>query len=507
MDAAMPKKKSKKKLIIVLTVIVLVIAVLFAACSMMVSSAKKQMEQAMSASQTDVVSVRALTKSIGATGKVISADTEDVSTTLSNVEIVDIPVEVGDTVEEGQVIVQFDTEDIAENLAIAQRALSQTQGQFGISAENAQRQVEDAVRGADYQAQSAYTNMKTAYDTYVGAIEDLEELEDAEHEARSAWLDAEELCEEWEEELETQTDPAGIAAAEAALAQAEAAMAQAEMVYEQAKSARKSLEDTIDKLYDSYVMAISTYENTVASGESTVASAQAAQQSTALSANTDQQQKQVDMLAEQLEEGSLTSPISGVVTAVNYENGDIYLQGAIVTVQDCSRFEIEAQIGEYDISDIQKGQKVLIKTEATRDLELEGTVVFVSPTATVAAAAMPGMTTGVSTDPTYEVRISVDTPTDRLRLDMTANLSIIIREVAEAMTVPYNAVQTAEDGSTFVETVHADGTTAVVPVKVVMESSYYTQIEGDLEEGQTVRIVSKEATDIFSQMMEMGGGF
>ena len=38
-----------------------------------------------------------------------------------------------------------------------------------------------------------------------------------------------------------------------------------------------------------------------------------------------------------------------------------------MTIQDCSAFEIEAQIGEYDISDIEKGQKVLIKTDATRD--------------------------------------------------------------------------------------------------------------------------------------------
>ena len=78
------------------------------------------------------------------------------------------------------------------------------------------------------------------------------------------------------------------------------------------------------------------------------------------------------------------------------------------------------------------------------------------------------------------------------------------------MTVPYNAVQTAEDGSYFVEVVNEDETTTIVPVEVVMESNYYTQVTGDLQEGQTVRIVSKEATDIFAEMMEMspmGGGF
>lgn len=534
MDAVSPKKKSRKKLWIGLTVTVVVIAILFGACSIMVSSAKKKMEAAMNAMQTDVVSVRSLTRSIGATGKVISVERKDVTTTLSNVEIVDIPVEVGDVVEEGQVVVQFDTEDIAENLAIAQKALSQTQGQYGISAQNAQRQVEDALRGADYQAEAAYSQMKSAYDAYVGAFDDLEDLEDAEDAAWDNWrkaernyddiLDALEELEETEQFEEESTDGEdlletilvllqelgigqGSMDPDTMLMQAETALAQAEAAYKQAKSARETMEDNIDRLYDSYVMAISTYENTVASGESTVASAQAAQQSTALSANTDQQQKQVDALSEQLEKGSLTAPISGVVTAVNYDKGDLYLQGAILTIQDCSSFEIEAQIGEYDISDIQKGQRVIIKTDATREQELDGTVVFVSPTATPAAAAMPGMT-AVSTDPTYEIRISVDTRSDRLRLDMSANLSIIIREEAEALTVPYNAVQTAEDGSTFVEVVNGDETTTVVPVEVIMESNYYTQIAGELQEGQTVRIVSQETSDMFSIMAGMReGGF
>ncbi len=401
----------------------------------------------------------------------------------------------------------------------------------------AQRQVEYALRGADYQSEAAYSQMKSAYDAYAGAFDDLEDLEDAEDAAWDNWrkaernyddiLDALEELEQTEEpevfEEESTDEEAlletllellqglgigqGNMDPDTMLAQAEAAVAQAEAAYKQAKSARESMEDNIDRLYDSYVMAISTYENTVASGESTVASAQAAQQSTALSANTDQQQKQVDTLSEQLEKGSLTAPISGVVTAVNYEDGDLFLQGAILTIQDCSSFEIEAQIGEYDISDIQKGQKVLIKTDATREQELEGTVVFVAPTATQGASAMTGMTT-VSTDPTYEVRISVDTPTDRLRLDMSANLSIIIREEAEALTVPYNAVQTAEDGSTFVEVVNDDETTTVIPVEVIMESNYYTQIAGDLQEGQTVRIVSQEASDMFSIMAGMReGGF
>ncbi|MBP3634353.1 MAG: efflux RND transporter periplasmic adaptor subunit [Oscillospiraceae bacterium] len=493
-------KKPKKKLFITLGVIVAVIAVIFAACSAMVGSAKKQMQAAMNAMQTDVVTVRPLTHSIGATGTVISLRSKDVTATLSGVEIADISVEVGDVVEEGQPLVRFDTEDIAKNLQIAQRALSQTQGQIGLSAENAQRQVDDAIRSGEYSADMALNNVDVAYEAYLDAWEALDDAEDAEE---AAWEIVDDLEDRYRDLKQTPVEE-GVDVS-AALAQLEGQLSQAEATARQASAAADQAEKAIDTLYNQYETAQKNYENTIASGQSAVSSAQAAQQSAQLSANTDQQQQQIDALSEQLEKEILTAPFAGIITAVNYDPGDMYMQGALVTVQDCSGYEIRAQIGEYDIPDIALGQKVLIKTDATREQELEGTVVFVSPTATTAAMGMTA-----AADPTYEVRIRVDTQTDRLRLDMSANLSIIIREEEHALCVPYNAVQTAEDGSCFVEVVNGDETTTVVPVEVVMESSFYTQIQGDVEEGQTVRVISGDATDIFSQMMEMspmGGGF
>lgn len=506
MDAVKNKKKSKKKLIVTLVILFVVLAVIVGGCSIMVNKAKSAMEAMMNEAQTDVVSVRSLTKSIGATGKVISVQSEDISVPLSGVKIEHIAAEVGDVVEEGQLLVQFDTEDIAENLDIARRALYQTQGQYGISAENAQRSVEDAQRGADYQAQTAYINMNQAYQTYIDAFDDLEELKDKEAEALDVWIEAEEKLDDLMDDLEdAQTAQTDTTALDQKIAQQPSVIAQAEAAYEQAKAARESLEENIPKLYDSYELACLAYENALASGQSTVASAQAAQQSAELSVNTDQQQKQIDALADQLEDGTVTAPFGGVVTAVNYDDGDYYAQGVLLTVQDISSLEIEAQIGEYDIPDIRLGQKVLIKTDATREQELEGTVVFIAPTATPAVASAMGAS--VSADPTYEVRISVDTQTDRLRLDMSASLSIIVQEVENAMTVPYNAVQTDEAGAAFVEAVNDDGTVTQIPVTVLMESSYYTQIEGDLHEGQTIRVISQKNSDMFSVMADMSGGF
>ena len=543
MEAVKTKKKTKKKKWVVLVIIVVIIGILLGACVGLKKAAEAKLA-AMNAMQTEEVTVRALTKSIGATGTVISIRSRDLVTTLSGMEVEQVHVEVGDTVQAGQPLVQFNTEDIAQNLAAAQNALTQTEGQYDISSENARRQVDDAVRGGDYQIRMAYNNVESAWLAYSNACDSLAQLEQTEQEAYDVWVQAEEtynaavkeleeaaaetvkdgfeiqwngetytISQEQLEEVLTVLQTMGIDISQVSqlsdtITQLASACVQAEAAYDQARSARQTMQNNVDNLYIAYENAVITYENTVASAGSSVAAAEAAQESTELSANTDQQQIQIDTLSDQIKEGTVTAPFAGIVTAVNVKQGDTYLQGAIVTIQDCSSYEIEAQIGEYDIADVKLGQKVLIKTDSTRDQELEGTVVFISPTATTVADVMSGVQT-VSGDPTYKIRISVDTPSDRLRLDMSASLSIIIDQHENAMTVPYNAVQVAEDGSTFVEVVGADGETlTVVPVEVVMESSYYTEIAGDLKEGDVVRVVAQETSDMFSVMTEMGeGGF
>lgn len=534
MEATGVKKKSKKKLIVTLVVIVLVLAVILGACSALAAQARKSLE-AMTAMETGQVEVRDLISSVGATGKVISLRSKDLTANLTGVEISAIHVEVGDVVEAGQELAVFDTEDIADDLTMAQRALYQSQQRNEISATDAQRNVDDALRNSDYQIDNAAQNVDTAQENYLNAQIDLDELCRDRIDAEREWMDAQseynyQLRQQWEVEndlseleylrslplenlteqqsqrlnellprlTELNTRKAELAAS---VPQAEAALTQKEAALEQADNAVKNMERSVTTMYNTYTSAMKNYDNMVAAQASSVAAAQSGQKSVAVSANTDQQQKQVDLYADQLEKGVLTAPFGGTVTAVNYDPGDTYMQGAVLTLQDCSGFEISAQIGQYDISDIALGQKVLIKTDATREQELEGTVVFISPTATVTAGMQ-------STDPTYEVKISVDTKTDRLRLDMSANLSIIIAQHEKCLTVPYNAVQTAEDGSRFVEVVGEDDTLTVVPVKVLLESNYYTEVSGELTEGQQVRVVSEGSSmlEMFEAMgMEMGG--
>ncbi|MBQ8823515.1 MAG: efflux RND transporter periplasmic adaptor subunit [Lachnospiraceae bacterium] len=548
MTALKNRKKGKKRIIIIAIVVIVILLFFYVKQSM--EKAMVTVQETLTQMQTDEVSKRSLIKSIGATGTVVSVKSKDVKTELAGAEIKEILVEIGDSVAEGQKLVVFDTSDIEENLEYAMEQLDVAEQRNSLTRNDAKRNVENAQRSEQYQVDMAKTSMDKAQNNYEDAKKDynngataLNNLRKNENDINIKYqntkkdmeglatnlAEKETLVNEAETTLkEMDSVSSGNASGyktalekyNKAVEERDSALTEyndkyeklaAEAValenqYAQAKASREAQEKVVNGLADTYIAmtdaynsSVKSYDNTVATQASSVESAKSNQKSTTLSMDTSTQEKQVEQYQEQLEKASLTAPFAGIVTAVNYEEGDTYAQGAVVTIQDCSAFEIEAEIGEYDISDIKLGQKVLIKTDATRDEELNGTVIFISPTATNIAMSTAGVT--------YKVRISVDTPNDRLRLDMSASLSIIIEEHEDVYTVPYNAVQEDEDGNAFIELIGEDGiTTTKLPVTVVMESSYYTEIAADgLEEGMKIKVIESEEDMMFELMM--GGGF
>lgn len=444
------KREKNKKRRNILIVVLAIVGVLGIGIVNSVNKAKEAMEQMVATMQTGEVSTRALIKSVGATGTITSIESKSITAAISGVEVKDVLVEIGDTVTEGQELLYFDTADIAESLENAKKNLSNSSTVNSITKEEAEKNLEKTIENYDKQIEKTKE-----------AVEDSEyaKVADTLYNFRAYFGKLSEL---------------------------------------EQKVKRAELEAKLEALEPIYEAAVEAYEEAVKAKESGIESAKNNYTTTTIRLNTTNEKNQVELYEDQLAEGIVKAPINGIVTAVNFDKGDSYMQGSpIITIQDCSSFEVAAYIGEYDISDIVKGQNVLIKTDATGDTELEGTVVFVSPTA---ATSLTGG------DVTYLVRISVDTPNDRLRLDMSASLSIIIEQHENALTVPYNAVQEDEQGNTYVEVIEEDGTTTKVPVTVVLESNYYTEIQSDsLTEGQKVRVINADSNGLFDLLGGRGG--
>lgn len=212
--------------------------------------------------------------------------------------------------------------------------------------------------------------------------------------------------------------------------------------------------------------------------------------------------KKVEEAEEALKQCTVTAPIAGMITSLSVEAGDTYAGGSLLQIDDTSSYIITTTVDEYDISSVKVGQKVVALTETTGDDELEGTILFVSPTK--GDGNMNGMNSGSDG---YEVKISLNSDDDRLRLDLTAKLSIVIEEAEDVFAVPYDAVHETEDGKKVIYVANdmqmsdtqeseKDATYTEIEVTVGMETDYYVEISGaDLSEGMRVIMEVEEADE------------
>lgn len=205
----------------------------------------------------------------------------------------------------------------------------------------------------------------------------------------------------------------------------------------------------------------------------------------------------------QLESATVTSPITGVVTAVNVKEGDKYAGTALVTIEDVSKYVIEANIDEYDISKIRVGQQVKFKTRATGDEELEAEVIEVAikanttPTGTGTTAS----TSSSSSVATYKVKMLVKSANDALRLDMSANINIITDQATDVFAIPFNALQEDEEGKNYIEI--EDG--QMIYVTVGLETDYYVEIKSDdITDGMVIVIPDAAGGSLDDLMVEFG---
>ena len=82
-----------------------------------------------------------------------------------------------------------------------------------------------------------------------------------------------------------------------------------------------------------------------------------------------------------LENTALLSPINGVVTARNYDNGDMYSGGdPVLVVEQITPVKLMINVSEGYFAKVKKGAPVAVKVDVYGDEEFEGTINLVYPT-------------------------------------------------------------------------------------------------------------------------------
>ena len=190
----------------------------------------------------------------------------------------------------------------------------------------------------------------------------------------------------------------------------------------------------------------------------------------------------------QMENYTITSPISGTVIQKNVKAGDTVgtdtvSSETLCTIYDLSYLEMTLNVDELEILSIKEGQNVTITADAISDRTFTGVVTSVSAA---------GTTTGGTT--TYPVTIRIDDTGDLLP-GMNATAEIEVSSAKNALTIPNGAVVrgnyvlVTKDSPSAVNAVQdmtaPDG---YVYVKITTGTSDNDSIEvtGGLQEGDTI---------------------
>ena len=198
--------------------------------------------------------------------------------------------------------------------------------------------------------------------------------------------------------------------------------------------------------------------------------------------STKSQEIAIQSLQQTLEDATITAPVSGVVTAVYAEVGEPG-NGLLFVIEDTDSLKISTEIKEYDIGSVQVGMPVIIKSDATGDKEIAGTVTYIAP----AAKKTETGTTLTSDDSTveFEAEVQVDDADSGLRIGMNTRLTVLLEERDNVYGVAYDAVVEKADGSQVLYAVQPEENkkngyvVEEVPVTTGLETDFYIEVSGD----------------------------
>ena len=133
-------------------------------------------------------------------------------------------------------------------------------------------------------------------------------------------------------------------------------------------------------------------------------------------------------------ENGLIAPFNGVVTAINYTEGDTATAGTpICTFSSLDDVHVSLGVGKSDLEKLAVGQDVTIKSLKN---EYKGKV------ATINHSAVQNGNAGAQ----VLVTISIDNPDENIYLGLDAKCSILTASVENVMTVPVEAVNVDDKG-------------------------------------------------------------
>ena len=182
-----------------------------------------------------------------------------------------------------------------------------------------------------------------------------------------------------------------------------------------------------------------------------------------------------------LENTILRSPITGFVTARNYDVNDLYsMAQPIFTVQQVIPVKLLVGISESEYTKVKKGDSVTLTADALPGREFTGQVVRLHPTMNAATH-------------TFNVEVRVNNADKALRPGMYARVTVNFGSRSSVVVPDKALVKQEGTGTRFIYVLQEDGTVKYLPVKTGRHMGTEYEITEGLQDGWKVVVKGQAA--------------
>jgi macrolide-specific efflux system membrane fusion protein len=222
----------------------------------------------------------------------------------------------------------------------------------------------------------------------------------------------------------------------------------------------------------------------------------------ALNARIVQAQIEVDKKKVDLSYTRILAPMDGIVIAVITQQGQTVNANqsapTIVKLAQLDVMTIKAQISEADITRVSQGQKAYFTIFSEPDKRYDATLrtVELAPESVMKDDSVSGGSSSSGSGSSnasvyYNALLDVPNPNNRLRIAMTAQVSLLLGEAKNALLVPIQAVHKTADKKQQVQVLTGDNRLEMREVKTGITNNVDIQILSGLKAGENVVLVQE----------------
>ena len=178
-----------------------------------------------------------------------------------------------------------------------------------------------------------------------------------------------------------------------------------------------------------------------------------------------------------MENTQLLSPIDGIVTARNYDNGDLYSGAAILTVEQIRPVKLLVNVSENYYSKVEKGDKATITLDALPGETFTATVSLKYPTINAATHTFP-------------VELTLANKDEKVRPGMFARAELNFGTESRVVVPDVAIVKQPGSGERFVD-VYNHGKVNYVKVELGQRLGDAYELLGGVSDGATVVVAGQ----------------